>query len=132
MEGMGDGDGLQANPEILRRVWGQILPIASDHYDSAIERMARSAPAYNRLKGDHVLEFVEGAWRSSVHDSRCIEDMLRSMQQTLLTTADAVKSAMDRYVATDEASAMRLAAAHFTAAETSGPPPLDPDLELGL
>jgi hypothetical protein len=126
------GDGLQADPEVLQRVWGQILPAASNHYDDAIERMARSAPAYNRLERDHVLEFVEGAWRDAIYNSGCVEAMLRQMQQTLLATADAVKAAMDRYVATDEASAMRLAAAHFTAAETTGPPPLDPTLELDL
>jgi hypothetical protein len=126
------GDGLQANPEELRRVWGRILPNASDLYDDAIERMARVAPASNRVQGAHVLESVESSWRQAIDDTGCVTDMLRHMQQTLLDTADAVKAAMDLYVASDAASAMRLAGAHVTAAETTGPPPLDPTVELDL
>jgi hypothetical protein len=126
------GEGLQANPDELKRVWGTDLPRASDLYDAAIERMSRVATAYNRVQEPHVLESVESAWRHAIDDSHAVTDMLRGMQQTLLATADAVKAAMDNYVATDQAAAQRLGLAHIAAATTSGPPPLDPSVELDL
>lgn len=123
-------DGLQADPEILERVWGSILPKASNFYDDAIERMSRVAPGYNRRQEPHVLEFVESSWRRAIDNPGCATDMLRQMQQTLLATARAVKACMDVYVAADEASAMRLAAADVAASETTGPPPLNPTVDL--
>jgi hypothetical protein len=108
-------DGYEFDPEILKRVWGEILPIAADDYDNAIERMSIAAPPYNRVQGDHVLEFVESAWRSAINDAGNTLKTLQHMQQTILATADAVRYAMDQYVATDQAAAARLDAAHANA-----------------
>jgi len=122
------GIGLDFDPEILRRVWGSVLPITSDYYDNAIERLARGAPAYNRLQQDHLYGPVEGAWRDAISGPGGTVDMLRHMQDTLLATADAVRIAMDRYAATDSEAAARLDAAHVTAVQTTGPHTVDLDL----
>lgn len=123
-------DGLQADPEILERVWGSTLPKASNYYDDAVERMPYVAPALNRVQEAHLLEYVESAWRAVIDDPGGVTGVLQSMQQTLLASAEAVKAAMDLYVATDEASALRLAEAQFKAAEDGFVPPLNPTVDL--
>jgi hypothetical protein len=122
------GDGIEFDPENLRRVWGQVLPIASDYYDNAIERTRRGAPAYNRLRQDHLYGPVEGAWRDAISGDGATLDLLRHMQDTLLAAADGVRVAMGRYAATDLQAGARLDAAHDTAVQTTAPHTVELDL----
>jgi hypothetical protein len=123
-------DGLQADPEIVRRVWGSTLPRASDLYDEAIERMPYVAPGFNRVQEAHLLESVESAWRVAIDDPGCATDVLRAMQLTLLATADGVKACMEQYGAADEESSTRLNWAHLAASSTTGAPQLNPTVDL--
>ena len=108
-------DGIRVDPGQLALVWGKDLPNAANLYDAAIERMARVAPAYNRVQQEHVLESVESSWRTAIDNTGCVTDMLRGMQNTLLLTADAIKAAMQGYAAADEAAALRLGTAQVRA-----------------
>lgn len=121
------GDEFGFDPEILKRVWGEILPIAADDYDNAIERMPGITVPVTMLDYEHVHKNIDAAWRHAIDGGAGgtgATRMMRDMQQTLLATADAVKYAMDQYLAADSASAARLQAAHDNAAQTTGPHPV--------
>ncbi len=112
------GDGYGFSPEILKRVWGEILPIASDDYDNAIERLFTTS---TMVMDSHLMTMIDDAWLGAVSGAgTSTVQMLREMQQTILATADAVKFAMEQYVAVDEESSDRLEAAHDNAEQMTG------------
>lgn len=114
-------DEIRFDPEILRRVWGQILPIAADNYDNAIERLHRTGIV---LIDTHIMSMVDTGFFHAVTGGSTGTPttwMLQRTQETILATADAVKIAMEEYGYVDAAASERLAEAEANFLEMTGP-----------
>jgi hypothetical protein len=117
------GDGFSFDPEILKRVWGEILPIAADNYDNAVERLNSVTPPL----ADNVLKVVASAFTTALNGGGGTGTlrMLAQMQNTILAAANRAEQTMNQFLAQEQEAVARLEEAYRNSIQMSGPHPVD-------